>query len=903
MRIVAALLLIWVFLGVALGADAFMTSIETITAQTRITTVTIKGEKKRFHTRVWNDTVANLTLMALGSSAPEILLSVIETIILSKKGPFYSGELGPSTIVGSAAFNLMVIIAVCVVALPEGETRTLKHLSVFLVTASFSIFAYLWCVLVLVLWTPNLVTLTEAILTLAFMIVLVAIAYCADKGWLSASGASYASRSLKVLSVRKGDASGEGGDLDTDLRGTVPELSAAEVARYLKILESGEREGGTMISVDVETSEGKEVQRTAVGSAAESAEGGEGVRGGKQAMTAEEIAAGIRAEQEKSRPKTRTEHRAKALGGALKSASTKASMKALLSPARKRNHDPNEEAAKIIEASDVTMDDVHRTTFVGFVSSIVQVMEGNDEFVLLTVCRHGCLDGTLTVKYATTDGTAKAASDYMHTEGVLTFTAETSTQQIKVPIVDDDEIEDDEEFYVTLSSPELSMVSPEAALWASPEEARGDRSAPPVKPRLAGPKLYAECTVLIKDDDVMPGTLQWKESDVRTVESEGQVVLTVERRRGHNGEVTVQYDTKPKEALEGVDYVGAHGTLTFGHGVMSQTITIGIVDDTAYEKDERFLCILSEPTGGAIFRDDTDGRSDSDICTITIESDGGVRSKVDRVVMLLRLDRQKMSKCSDEWFEQLKEAVQLPTRAAPSVWVTNVLLLPWKVLFALLPPPDACGGWGLFYGALAGIGFQVFVIGDLATQLGCEIGMPDSVTAITIVALGTSLPDLFASMQAARDDPTADNSIGNVTGSNSVNVFMGLGVPWVMASIYWSFNKNADGTATQQWKSHYPDLAGTYPEGGYIVCAGSLAFSVVVFSVVALCTLGIILLRRFAMSPAQELGGNKMKAYITFGVFIFLYVMYLLFSILRVAGVVEGFNAFMLTFTESSDCV
>ena len=32
----------------------------------------------------------------------------------------------------------------------------------------------------------------------------------------------------------------------------------------------------------------------------------------------------------------------------------------------------------------------------------------------------------------------------------------------------------------------------------------------------------------------------------------------------------------------------------------------------------------------------------------------------------------------------------------------------------------------------------------------------------------------------------ADNSIGNVTGSNSVNVFMGLGVSWVIASIYWS---------------------------------------------------------------------------------------------------------------------
>ena len=52
--------------------------------------------------------MANLTLMALGSSAPEILLSVIEVIGNS----FYTGELGPSTIVGSAAFNLMCICAV-----------------------------------------------------------------------------------------------------------------------------------------------------------------------------------------------------------------------------------------------------------------------------------------------------------------------------------------------------------------------------------------------------------------------------------------------------------------------------------------------------------------------------------------------------------------------------------------------------------------------------------------------------------------------------------------------------------------------------------------------------------------------------------------------------------------------
>jgi solute carrier family 8 (sodium/calcium exchanger) len=62
--------------------------------------------------------------------------------------------------------------------------------------------------------------------------------------------------------------------------------------------------------------------------------------------------------------------------------------------------------------------------------------------------------------------------------------------------------------------------------------------------------------------------------------------------------------------------------------------------------------------------------------------------------------------------------------------------------------------------------------------------MKDSITAITLVALGTSLPDTFASRLAAVNDKSADNAIGNVTGSNSVNVFLGLGLPWAIAAIY-----------------------------------------------------------------------------------------------------------------------
>lgn len=69
---------------------------------------------------VWNPTIANLTLMALGSSAPEILLSVIETVTNLGSEP---GELGPATIVGSAAFNLMVISGVSIACIPTGTIK------------------------------------------------------------------------------------------------------------------------------------------------------------------------------------------------------------------------------------------------------------------------------------------------------------------------------------------------------------------------------------------------------------------------------------------------------------------------------------------------------------------------------------------------------------------------------------------------------------------------------------------------------------------------------------------------------------------------------------------------------------------------------------------------------------
>ena len=131
----------------------------------------------------------------------------------------------------------------------------------------------------------------------------------------------------------------------------------------------------------------------------------------------------------------------------------------------------------------------------------------------------------------------------------------------------------------------------------------------------------------------------------------------------------------------------------------------------------------------------------------------------------------------------------------PSGFIVHFLSLPWKITFALIPPTIYCGGWLCFVVALVAIGVVTAIIGDVASLFGCVLGMPDAITAITFVALGTSLPDTFASRSAALADATADAAVGNVTGSNAVNVFLGLGLPWMIGALYWHIKG-----ATPEWQ-------------------------------------------------------------------------------------------------------
>lgn len=79
---------------------------------------------------------------------------------------------------------------------------------------------------------------------------------------------------------------------------------------------------------------------------------------------------------------------------------------------------------------------------------------------------------------------------------------------------------------------------------------------------------------------------------------------------------------------------------------------------------------------------------------------------------------------------------------------------------------------------LVGVGFAALLGGgrlivDAATSLALGLGVPEAVVGLTIVAVGTSLPELATAFVAARHDE-ADLAVGNIVGSNVFNLLFVL---------------------------------------------------------------------------------------------------------------------------------
>jgi solute carrier family 8 (sodium/calcium exchanger) len=346
-----------------------------------------------------------------------------------------------------------------------------------------------------------------------------------------------------------------------------------------------------------------------------------------------------------------------------------------------------------------------------------------------------------------------------------------------------------------------------------------------------------------------------------------------------------------------------------------KTIPVQLIEDDAYEKSETFKVLLivdTSPEKGIQAGKFTEAM-------ITICGDEDIQRMALDVAELMSQNFEKVDLSSTSWTEQFNSAMNIEGEEGESAgfmdYTMHFLTFGWKVMFATCPPTSYYGGWATFFVALGMIGVLTAFIADIAGTFGCLLGLDDGITAITFVALGTSLPDTFASKSAAVGDETADNSVGNVTGSNSVNVYLGLGIPWVIATVV-----NTTGSFTplgtcfaedgksqgesvrshlvqgEQGQCDFPvevtadNVMGTLfirsgNQGDYPMAAGSLGFSVVIFCLCACTCIATIYLRRALFGA--ELGGPMSTATGLF--FMGLWVTYVVVSSLETEGHIESF--------------
>jgi len=297
------------------------------------------------------------------------------------------------------------------------------------------------------------------------------------------------------------------------------------------------------------------------------------------------------------------------------------------------------------------------------------------------------------------------------------------------------------------------------------------------------------------------------------------------------------------------------------------------------ERDEIFGVKLYDPTNGVKI-------SKRDVCHVELVKDAKSARQAQALQSLLKKIENEEN---TSWGQQIKNAIMLhPTKEENGEIndvtcfdaVLHFLSIGWKVIFAIAcPPPHKGGGYPCLVAGITCIGFVTYIVAEVAGLFGCVLGVLPGVTAITFVAIGTSLPDTFASMTAARNSRHADEAVGNITGSNCVNVFLGLGLPWMIATI-WKLTSDECSLCTADETNNF-----CVKECAYEVPANGLILSVILFLSCSAVGFLILIMRRVFLKG--ELGGSSSIRYASCFAFICLWVIYIIFASLGTYGVID----------------
>merc|ERR1719412_2889108 len=610
----------------------------------------------------------------------------------------------------------------------------IKHLRVFLVTATWSVFAYIWLYVILGFVSYGKVETWEGLLTFIFFPLTVWTAWVAERRMLCYKWFSKPEEEGVIALGGKADLEARGAEKFKDFDEDVdPALAEFERNRreYITAMKRIRLENPDISLIELEAKAREEV-----------------------------VSKG---------PKSRAYYRAQATRKmAGKEDSAKAFKKQL--EAEVAAAQAAEEAAAAAQAESEKKDD-DGICRIMFDPPHYTVMESVGTFEVTIIREGGDMNTAVQVDYKTEDGTAASPGDYIEAVGTLTFGPGETQKMVTLEVLDDDVFEEDEHFYIRISN--LRRKDGGNIKEMDVEDKDGNVTKQP-SIQLGTPHM---ATIMILDDD-HGGLFGFEDSEAEIVESIGAYELDLKRISGARGKVAIPYNTEDGTAKDGTHFEAVEGELIFDNEETEKTIELPIVDEESYEKSLIMYINLGEPRqiaegkeGEGIDYSVLDAKNPEDLTEeekvallgrpclgtnpkiqIRIRESKEFKDSVDK---MMKKSSAAMMAGSSSWLEQFTEAFVVQAgdedeeeeegeegeEKMPSCgdYIMHFLTLPWKVLFALIPPTGLLEGYPTFVVSIGFIGLNTAVIGDVAGHLGCFINLKDSVNAIAFVALGTSV--------------------------------------------------------------------------------------------------------------------------------------------------------------------
>merc|ERR1712227_459124 len=274
---------------------------------------------------------------------------------------------------------------------------------------------------------------------------------------------------------------------------------------------------------------------------------------------------------------------------------------------------------------------------------------------------------------------------------------------------------------------------------------------------------------MILDDD-HGGIFGFEDGEAEIVESVGIYECKVQRISGARGKVAIPFSTEEGTAKEGTHFEAVEGELIFCNEETEKIIEIPILDEESYEKNLIMYVEIDEPRhiaegkeGEGIDYSILDAKKPEDLTEeekiallgrpclgnnpklqIRIRESKEFKSSVDK---LMAKTNNSILAGSSSWLEQFTGAFEVqaegdddeegeegeddePKMPSCGDYIMHFLTLPWKLLFAVIPPTGIFNGYPTFVISIAAIGLCTAVIGDVAGHLGCFIYLKDCVNGI-----------------------------------------------------------------------------------------------------------------------------------------------------------------------------